>query len=159
MEPSQQPKPLSETPSDEMARRLHESSPHREVYVVKGIVTDPSAYDDHDHVRTHSLEPPRVGDPEWRFFDVDPTALAVESVTAASADFLSLEDGLSHFSGAIIHYIDAPQEDVTLYERWESFVQRPGSVFDRLSNVRDAAYEQGILGSLMDALDQMDATR
>lgn len=124
-----------------------------EVWVVKGIVTDPSDYKTSPQLVNR--EPPRRGDPEYRFYAADPTD---SSGLELLATFLSLERGLSHFNGAIVHVVEDPPEDKTLYDRWEDFVNasvhKMNGYPDTLQTIHECAYEQGILGSLLDALEQ-----
>ena len=121
-----------------------------EVWVIKGIVTEPMAY--LGYCDTHGCSLPRRGDPEWRFCDTDPATGNLGS----SADFLKLEHGLEEYDGYIIHYAE---DDVQLglYERWTAIVDSteasPGRWPNLLGEICDAAYEQGILGTLIDGIE------
>jgi hypothetical protein len=133
-----------------------------EIWIVKGIVTDPSAYDRIDErlqsrpkAGEQRFQPrPKVGDPEFRVFDSDPDSTAG---CLSSSDFLDLETILRTYPDATVHFVQEEPPEVELYNRWERFVQ-VGSLFDRVEEIRIAAYEQGVLGPLLDALEERRAS-
>lgn len=119
-------------------------SPPDEFWIVRGIVTDPESYD----------EPCEQGDVEWRFYDSPP-----DQSPGSSADYLRLEQGIKENDGAVFHFVDEPPEDAELFRRWQDHVGASGSWSDLLDLIRDAAREQGILGPLLDGLDQIHPCR
>jgi hypothetical protein len=141
----------------------------KEVWIVKGIVTDPQAYADSPQV-TRYLDPlhdsvpslPRRGDPEYRVFDVDPTTYSADDSEHYPDTFLTLDAALSHVSGAIVNLVEDPPEDKTLYDRWESWCEgfrtgpkgRMNIFMNFAQEICDASYEQGVLGPLLDGLEQ-----
>lgn len=71
----------------------------QEIWIVKGEVTDPDAYDGKA----------KVGDVEWQFSDGPP------GERGSSSDFLTLEEGLAYHSGAVFHWHrDNPTEQEIL---------------------------------------------
>lgn len=137
--------------SDKPTMSIPDTTPP-EVWVVRAVVTDPTAYRDYFVSRGRSA--PRAGDPEWRFHDCDPDTSAG---CASSTDYADLADGLRDHSGYLIHYVgDDPS--LGLYERWEAYaalrVNSHHSYRDILDEVRDAAHEQGVLGPLLEGLEQ-----
>jgi len=71
----------------------------KEVWIVRGIVTDPEA---------HS-EPCQIGDTEWQFSDGPPGA------RGSSADYINLQKGMKEHSGCILHFVDDPETDDETY--------------------------------------------
>jgi hypothetical protein len=66
-------------------------------YIVKGEVTDPEAYECVAHQMGGKL--PELGQTEWQFSD------GLPGDRGSSADFLSLEAGLSALSPAIFIWV------------------------------------------------------
>jgi hypothetical protein len=131
------------------------SNSPQEVWVVKGIVTDPSVYSYYVDIHPDITELPLKGDPEWRFFDSDPSYGDNESQGClSSSDFLTLEHGLAAHDGYIIHYVAASPPDVLLMNRWEKLMNNSGSWATLLDRIADEAYEEGILGTLLDRLEK-----
>lgn len=121
-----------------------------EVWIVKGIVTDPSDYDDSHELPASKLCPLKIGDDEWRVYSYDPTDASGPELFS---QHLTLETALAAHGGSIVHLVQEPPEDVILYERWAA-LRDVYSPTDILQRVRDAAYQQGILGTLLDAMEQ-----
>jgi hypothetical protein len=115
-----------------------------EIWVVKGVVTDPTNY------RGHAYEP-SVGTPEWRVYDVDP---ASRDSPPPCTLHLELEELLRAHDGYVFNFVEEPPEDAKLFSRWASTILQWKSWRDLLDDIRDAALEQGILGQLLDGLDQ-----
>ena len=68
------------------------AQPLKEVWVVKGIVTSPDAYEGHAV----------MGQTEWQFSDGPP------GERGGSSDYLDLEAGIKAHAPAIFHFVDDP---------------------------------------------------
>jgi hypothetical protein len=121
----------------------------REVWILKGIVRNPSSY----HV---NLLYPELGDPEYRIYDEKPSKTVAgyfAGYREPTETTLSLEGWLTANPGCTIHML-GEAEDSTLYDRWHKFINQPGSLITRIQEIADAAYDQGILGQLLEALEE-----
>jgi hypothetical protein len=68
----------------------------KEVWIVKGHVTDVTAY----AADVSILDKVKIGDVEWQFSD------GPEGSRGFSADYVDLEQGLKDHSGCILHWQD-----------------------------------------------------
>lgn len=73
----------------------------REVWVVKGTITDLEAYEAENAQRmAEGKALLGIGDTEWQFSDGPP------GERGSSSDYFSLEQGLAAYSGYVIHFVE-----------------------------------------------------